>query len=169
MHRIIGVYPGTFDPITCGHLDIISRASQVVDKLIIGVAHNANKSPLFSLEERVLMVKQDMEFLQKKSSMRSEVEVIPFNNLLIDFVIRNHAKVIIRGLRAVSDFEHEFQMASMNLRLNSQIETIFLMATDKYQFISSSMIKEVARFGGDISPFVSSHVMDKIKSIHQST
>ena len=166
MSHYIGLYPGTFDPITRGHLDIIARAAQLMDKLIIGVATNGQKTPLFDLETRVAMVEADVADLRTKLALKTHIEVIPFDILLIKFAALNHVKAIIRGLRAVSDFEYEFQMAAMNLRLNSNIETIFLMATDKYQFISSSMVKEIGRLGGDISQFVSPHVVKKIQAIY---
>jgi pantetheine-phosphate adenylyltransferase len=166
MSQYIGLYPGTFDPITRGHLDIIARAAQLMDKLIIGIATNGHKTPLFDLETRVAMVEEDVAALRAKLALNTKIEVIPFEILLIKFAAQNHVKAIIRGLRAVSDFEYEFQMAAMNLRLNSHIETIFLMATDKYQFISSSMVKEIGRLGGDISQFVSPHVVKKIQKIY---
>lgn len=153
-----GVYPGTFDPITNGHTDIISRATRVVDRLIVGVAVNDGKDTLFSLEERVKMVEAEVAGLGNKN-----IEVRPFDNLLMDFVGDVGAQVIVRGLRAVSDFEYEFQMAGMNTRLNSNIETVFLMASDRHQFISSRFVKEIGRLGGDISHFVSPSVTIKMK------
>ncbi|MBN9565091.1 MAG: pantetheine-phosphate adenylyltransferase [Alphaproteobacteria bacterium] len=169
MSQSIGLYPGTFDPITRGHLDIIARAAQLMDKLIIGVATNGHKIPLFDLETRVAMVQEDITTLKEKLSLSADIVIVPFDMLLIKFAAQNNVRAIIRGLRAVSDFEYEFQMAAMNLRLNSQIETIFLMATDKYQFISSSMVKEIGRLGGDISQFVSPHVVRKIQEIYNIT
>jgi len=148
----IGVYPGTFDPITNGHLDIIGRAIKVVDKLVVGVAVNAGKGPLFSLNERVEMCRREVSHL--KLSQRVPVEIVPFDNLLMHFVTSIDATVIIRGLRAVSDFEYEFQMAGMNARLNPRVETMFLMASERNQFISSRLVKEIAQLGGDISSFV---------------
>ncbi|HYD30878.1 MAG TPA: pantetheine-phosphate adenylyltransferase [Azospirillaceae bacterium] len=153
-HRI-GVYPGTFDPVTNGHLDIIQRATRVVDHLIVGVAANAGKGPLFTLEERVAMVQAD---LAEMPTNGTSIEVRPFNNLLMHFAVDIQAAVIIRGLRAVSDFEYEFQMAGMNTRLNSKVETVFLMASEKQQFISSRFVKEIGRLGGDISTFVTPRV-----------
>jgi pantetheine-phosphate adenylyltransferase len=146
----VGLYPGTFDPITLGHYDIIKRAAKLVDTLVIGVAMNPGKNPLFSVAERVQMVhKMTLEFPD------TNFEVKPFNNLLMHFAEECNASVIVRGLRAVSDFEYEFQMVGMNRRLNPDIETIFLMASDQHQFIASSLVKEIAFLNGDISKFVS--------------
>jgi pantetheine-phosphate adenylyltransferase len=156
----IGVYPGTFDPVTRGHLDIISRATRVVDRLIVGVAVNADKGPLFPIEERVAMLEEDIKEMSNGDGSR--IEVRPFDNLLIHFVTGAGANVIVRGLRAVSDFEFEFQMVGMNSRLAPQVETVFLMATDKYQFISSRLVKEIGRLGGDVSAFVSPGVCAKL-------
>ncbi|AWK85157.1 pantetheine-phosphate adenylyltransferase [Azospirillum thermophilum] len=158
--RRIGVYPGTFDPITNGHLDIIQRASRQVDHLIVGVARNAGKGPLFSTDERVAMVREDVAALTNGTSHSNgaSVEVRAFDTLLMHFAVEMNASVIIRGLRAVSDFEYEFQMAGMNARLNPNIETIFLMASDRHQFISSRFVKEIGRLGGDIRGFVSPRV-----------
>ncbi|MDR3517796.1 MAG: pantetheine-phosphate adenylyltransferase [Azospirillaceae bacterium] len=150
----IGVYPGTFDPITNGHLDIIQRASRLVDHLIVGVARNAGKGPLFTADERVAMVKADLE---GRSANGTNIEVRAFDNLLMHFAVDVGAGVIIRGLRAVSDFEYEFQMAGMNARLDPTVETIFLMASDRNQFISSRFVKEIGRLGGDVTLFVSAH------------
>lgn len=146
----IGLYPGTFDPITLGHYDIIKRASKLVDTLVIGVAMNPGKNPLFSVEERCQMVAKMTEEFPGTNFV-----VKPFNNLLMHFAEECNAKVIIRGLRAVSDFEYEFQMVGMNRRLNAEIETVFLMASDQHQFIASSLVKEIAFLNGDISKFVS--------------
>ncbi len=151
----VGVYPGTFDPVTNGHLDIISRAVKVVDKLIVGVAVNAGKGPLFSLKERVAMCAKEVGALNLNGTI---VDVVPFNNLLMDFVTGQGADLIIRGLRAVSDFEYEFQMAGMNTRLNSKVETMFLMASERNQFIASRFVKEIASLHGDISSFVPASV-----------
>ncbi len=151
-----GVYPGTFDPITNGHADIIRRATKVVDRLVVAVAENAGKAPLFDAAERLDLVKQEVSALGPGYSER--IEIIPFNNLLVSFAQSIGATVIIRGLRAVSDFEYEFQMVGMNARLNPEIETVFLMASDRHQFISSKLVKEIAELGGDISQFVSPRV-----------
>ncbi|MGA0395176.1 MAG: pantetheine-phosphate adenylyltransferase [Rhodospirillales bacterium] len=149
----IGVYPGTFDPVTRGHLDIISRATRVVDRLILGVAINEDKGPLFTLEERVAMLEEELKNLNNHDG--SAIEVKPFDNLLTQFATSVGASVVIRGLRAVSDFEFEFQMVGMNSRLAPEVETVFLMAADKYQFISSRLVKEIGRLGGDVGEFVS--------------
>ena len=156
-----GVYPGTFDPVTNGHTDIINRAAQVVDALIVGVAVNAGKEPMFSPEERFGMVENEIATLDPETSSRISVKL--FDNLLVDFVEQQKAAVIIRGLRAVSDFEYEFQMAAMNSRLNGSVETVFLMASDKYQFISSRFVKEIGRLGGDVGHFVSDAVKQKLE------
>ena len=155
-----GVYPGTFDPVTNGHHDIISRATKVVDRLIVGVAVNAGKEPMFSLDERVAMVEEAAAAIHNESG--AEIEVRPFDNLLTEFVTSVGASVIIRGLRAVSDFEYEFQMAGMNARLNPRIETVFLMASDRHQFISSRFVKEIGRLGGEVSHFVAPHVRERM-------
>jgi len=151
-----GVYPGTFDPITTGHIDIITRALRVVERLVVGVAVNAGKGPMFSLEERVQMVQEEVNGLGP--SHRGRVEVQPFDTLLMHFTRGVGASLIIRGLRAVSDFEYEFQMAGMNARLDPGVETVFLMAAERQQFISSRLVKEIVRLGGDISGFVSPNV-----------
>lgn len=155
-----GVYPGTFDPVTNGHVDIISRAARVVDSLIVGVAVNAGKDPLFTLGERVAMLEGEIAAMDKDVAKR--IEIKPFDNLLVHFVEDVGASVIIRGLRAVSDFEYEFQMAGMNARLNNRVETLFLMASDKHQFISSRFVKEIGRLGGDIGHFVSARVKQRL-------
>ena len=155
-----GVYPGTFDPVTNGHLDIISRATRVVDRLIVGVAVNAGKTPLFSLEERVAMVENEIAVLANGDGSR--IEVRRFANLLMHFVEGAGASLIVRGLRAVSDFEYEFQMTGMNARLNPEVETVFLMASDKHQFISSKLVKEIAGLGGDIAQFVTPAVRERL-------
>jgi pantetheine-phosphate adenylyltransferase len=157
----IGIYPGTFDPITNGHADIILRATKIVDRLVIGVARNIGKGPLFSTKERVEIVEEEVAHLTDAAA-RKRVEVRPYENLLMHFAMEQGASVILRGLRAVSDFEYEFQMAGMNNRLNSNIETVFLMANDKYQFIASRLVKEIAQLGGDITPFVSARVAQRI-------
>jgi pantetheine-phosphate adenylyltransferase len=146
----IGLYPGTFDPVTLGHLDIIKRAVKLVDHLVIGVATNASKHPLFSLKERTAMLKREAEPL---AAGRASIEVRAFDMLLVKFAEKVGASVIIRGLRAVSDFEYEFQMVAMNQRLNTEIETVFLMADPRHQAIASRLVKEIALLGGDVAPF----------------
>ena len=148
----IGLYPGTFDPITNGHVDIISRAARLVDRLVVGVAMNAGKGPIFSIEERADLVRAEIAGIAAKSG--TEIEVRPFETLLIAFAKEVGAKMIVRGLRAVSDFDYEFQMAGMNYRLDPGIETVFLMASEHHQFISSRFVKDIAALGGDISSFV---------------
>jgi pantetheine-phosphate adenylyltransferase len=148
----VGLYPGTFDPVTLGHLDIIRRACTLVDRLVIGVAINRDKGPLFSLEERVAMVEAEAKPLSKASGC--EIVVHPFENLLIDCARDVGAGIIIRGLRAVADFEYEYQMVGMNRVLDNSIETVFLMAEAEHQAIASKLVKEIARLGGDVSSFV---------------
>jgi pantetheine-phosphate adenylyltransferase len=160
-HRRAGIYPGTFDPVTRGHLDIIARATRVVDRLIVAVAVNAGKDTLFSLPERVEMVRHEIADIGNGDGSR--IRVVPFKSLLMNFVEEMGAAVIVRGLRAVSDFEYEFQMAGMNARLNPKIETIFLMAADRYQFISSRFVKEIGRLGGDVGHFVSPYVKARLE------
>ncbi|WP_108814942.1 pantetheine-phosphate adenylyltransferase [Loktanella sp. Alg231-35] len=152
----VGLYPGTFDPVTYGHIDIIRRACSLVDRLVIGVAINRDKGPLFSLEERVAMVEAEAAPLGK--AVGCEIEVHPFENLLIDCARDVEASVIIRGLRAVADFEYEYQMVGMNRALDDSIETVFLMAEAEHQAIASKLVKEIARLGGDVSKFVSPSV-----------
>lgn len=145
--KITAIYPGTFDPITNGHLDLVSRAARFYDRIIVAVALNKGKSPLFSLNERVAMVEAVIAGLDN-------VEAIGFDNLLVEFARQQGVNVILRGLRAVSDFEYEFQLASMNRRLATDIETVFLTPAEQYEFISSSMVREIARLHGDVSSFV---------------
>lgn len=152
----IGLYPGTFDPITLGHFDIIQRAAKVVDHLVIGVAKNAGKGPLFDTKERVAMVEREVDAL-KRTGLKN-ISVKPFDNLLMHFARDIGAVVIIRGLRAASDFEYEIQMAAMNYRMNPKIETIFLTATEGTQFVSSRFVKEIARLQGNVKPFVSPRI-----------
>ncbi|UTW50375.1 pantetheine-phosphate adenylyltransferase [bacterium SCSIO 12827] len=157
-HR--GVYPGTFDPVTKGHMDIITRGGRVVDELVVAVAVNAGKGPLFTLEERVAMLEAEIAALDPGIAAR--VEVKPFDNLLMEFVGQVGASLIVRGLRAVSDFEYEFQMAGMNARLNPKVETVFLMASERHQFISSRFVKEIGSLGGDVGHFVSPTVKEQL-------
>ena len=151
------IYPGSFDPVTYGHIDIIKRSAKMVDKLIIGVLSNSSKTPLFSVEERVKMLKEVTKDIPN-------VEVTSFAGLLIDFADACNAKIIVRGLRAVTDFEYELQMAQTNHKLAEDIETVFLTTSLEYSYLSSTIVKEVAAFGGDISQFVPEHVEEKIKS-----
>ncbi len=159
MTKRIGVYPGTFDPITNGHMDIIERALGIVDHLIVAVARNAGKGPLFTTEERVETVQDEIRHLVQAGNT---VEVRSFDSLLMHFAVSVRASVLIRGLRAVSDFEYEFQMAGMNTRLNPNVETVFLMASEGVQFISSRFVKEIGSLGGDISSFVSPQVATRL-------
>ncbi|MBO6867762.1 Phosphopantetheine adenylyltransferase [Thalassococcus halodurans] len=160
-----GLYPGTFDPITKGHIDIIRRATSLVDRLVIGVAINRDKGPLFTLDERVAMI--EAECVKLSDQTDTEIVVHPFENLLVHCAHDVGASVIVRGLRAVSDFEYEFQMVGMNRALDDSIETVFLMAEARHQAIASKLVKEVARLGGDISNFVSPAVQSAlIKRLH---
>ena len=164
----IGIYPGTFDPITLGHLDVISRsAMHLVDRLIVAVAANIGKNPMFDVDERVQMVRDGIESLDP--AVRGNITVTSFENLLMHFAQDVGAGVIIRGLRAVSDFEYEFQMAAINRRLNDDIETVFLMASDSNHFISSRFVKEVAKLGGDVGEFVPEEVLQTIKAKVEKT
>ncbi|MFN3524583.1 MAG: pantetheine-phosphate adenylyltransferase [Paracoccus sp. (in: a-proteobacteria)] len=156
----IGLYPGTFDPITLGHIDIIERAMALVDRLVIGVAINRDKGPLFSLEERVAMVQAECAEIAAKTG--GEILVHPFENLLINCARDVGAGVIVRGLRAVADFEYEFQMVGMNRALDSGVETVFLMADARRQAIASKLVKEIARLGGDVSKFVTPPVCEAL-------
>ena len=151
-----GVYPGTFDPITLGHMDIISRAAKLVDRLVIGVTTNPSKNPMFSVEERLAMVRREL------AGIDGEIEVVTFDSLLMDFAERQGASMIVRGLRAVADFEYEYQMAGMNQQLNDRIETVFLMADVSLQPIASRLVKEIALFGGDIHKFVTPAVKEDV-------
>ncbi len=155
----VGVYPGTFDPITKGHMDIVTRAAALVDKLVVAVADNADKGPLFDAAERVAMVEAELQAeFEVRRAQGCQVEVRAFDNLLTHFARQVEATVIIRGLRAVSDFEYEFQMATMNARLDPDIETVFLSASERQQFVASRLVKEIARLGGDVAEFVSPRV-----------
>ena len=155
----IGIYPGTFDPVTNGHMDIILRAARLVDRLIVAVARNIGKGPLFSADERVELVRGEVAMLTKA---QATIEVRAFDTLLMHFAQDCGAQTIIRGLRAVSDFEYEFQMAAMNAKIDPEVETVFLMASDRNQFISSRFVKEIGQLGGDISHFVSPRVHERI-------
>ena len=156
-----GVYPGTFDPITRGHLDIIKRSTRMMDRLVVGVAVNAGKGPLFTVEERVAMVRREVD--AHLNAVADVIEVRPFANLLMDFVRGQGATLIVRGWRAVSDFEYEFQMAGMNAYLDGDVETVFLMASDRYQLIASRLVKEIAKHGGDVGHFVPPGVEDLLR------
>ncbi|MFK5949476.1 MAG: pantetheine-phosphate adenylyltransferase [Methylococcales bacterium] len=154
--NIKAIYPGTFDPITDGHLDLILRASKLFSEVVVAIAKNQGKAPLFSLEERVEMTEQATAHL-------ANVKIIGFSNLLVDCAKENNAGVILRGLRAVSDFEYEFQLAGMNRRLSPELETMFLTPAEQYEFISSSMIREIAKLKGDISSFVPKFVEERLR------
>ena len=153
-----GVYPGTFDPITLGHMDIIRRGAKLVDRLVIGVTTNPSKSPMFTIEERMETVRREVALVE------GEISVVSFDSLLMDFAEREGASMIIRGLRAVADFEYEYQMAGMNQQLNDRIETVFLMADVSLQPIASRLVKEIALYGGDIGKFVTPAVAEDVRS-----
>ncbi|HWE44610.1 MAG TPA: pantetheine-phosphate adenylyltransferase [Caulobacteraceae bacterium] len=155
----VGLYPGTFDPVTNGHIDIIGRAVKLVDRLVIGVAVNADKGPLFDLDERVAMVREELGDVYD-----GRIEVRPFDSLLMAFAEEIGAGIIVRGLRAVADFEYEFQMTAMNQQLNREIETVFLMADPRHQAIASRLVKEIARLGGNIDPFLPPRVAKKVRA-----
>src|SRR4028119_212660 len=152
----IGVYSGTFDPITLGHLDIVRRTAHLVDRLVIGVTTNPAKEPMFSIPERLAMVKREV------ADLRGDIAVVEFDSLLMDFALREGASLILRGLRAVADFEYEYQMAGMNQQLNDRIETVFLMADVSLQPIASRLVKEIALYGGDVSKFVTPAVAAEV-------
>ncbi len=159
----IAIYPGTFDPITNGHMDIITRAARhMCDRLIVSVAVNAGKGPLFSLAERTEMVEAEIAAINGDGDVAARIEVRPFDSLLIQYAEEVGAGMIVRGLRAVSDFEYEFQMVGMNARLNREIETVFLMSSEKNQFISSRLVKEIAALKGDVGEFVSPRVVQRL-------
>jgi len=159
----IAIYPGTFDPVTNGHIDIIVRAAHMTDRLIVSVAKDGGKTALFSLDERVEMVKEQIDVIRSKHhGITAVIEVIPFSGLLMHFAEDQKAKMIFRGLRAVTDFDYEFQMTGMNRRLNPNIETVFLMASETNQFISSRMVKEIVQLSGNISSFVPPQVKDAL-------
>ena len=152
----IGVYPGTFDPVTLGHMDIIRRGAKLVDRLVIGVTTNPSKSPMFTLDERMEMVRREV------AGVAGEIHVVAFDSLLMDFAEREGAKVIVRGLRAVADFEYEYQMAGMNQQINPRVETVFLMADVALQPIASRLVKEIALYGGNIAKFVTPAVREDV-------
>ncbi|WP_428354820.1 pantetheine-phosphate adenylyltransferase [Methyloprofundus sp.] len=154
--KITAIYPGTFDPVTNGHLDIIARAAKLYHKVIVAVAVNSNKAPLFDIKQRV-------ELLEQVTTEFTNVDIIGFDNLLVDCAKQQGANVVLRGLRAISDFEYEFQLAGMNRRLSPELETMFLTPAEQYEFISSSMIKEIARLGGDVAEFVPENVLQHLK------
>ncbi|MBE2991320.1 pantetheine-phosphate adenylyltransferase [Sphingomonas sp. CFBP 13603] len=152
----IGVYPGTFDPVTLGHMDIIRRGAKLVDRLVIGVTTNPSKSPMFTIEERMATVRREV------AGIGGDIEVVAFDSLLMDFAERQGAKVIVRGLRAVADFEYEYQMAGMNQQINPRVETVFLMADVALQPIASRLVKEIALYGGNIAKFVPESVREEV-------
>lgn len=154
----IGVYPGTFDPVTLGHMDIIRRGAKLVDRLVIGVTTNASKSPMFGVEERMATVRREV------ADVDGDITVVSFDSLLMDFAEAQGARVIVRGLRAVADFEYEYQMAGMNQQINPRVETVFLMADVALQPIASKLVKEIAMFGGEIRAFVSPTVRDEVNA-----
>jgi pantetheine-phosphate adenylyltransferase len=155
MHRV-GVYPGTFDPVTFGHMDIIRRGATLVDRLVIGVTTNPSKSPMFTVDERMAMVRREV------AEIAGDISVVAFDSLLMDFAQREGASIIVRGLRAVADFEYEYQMAGMNQQLNDAIETVFLMADVALQPIASRLVKEIAIYGGDICKFVPPRIAEEV-------
>lgn len=161
MYLKIAIYPGSFDPVTLGHLDIIERAAKIVDELIVAVLMNGSKSPLFSVDERVDMLKEVTKHIKN-------VKIMSFSGLLVDFARESNASIIIRGLRAITDFEYELQMAQTNHILNDKIDTVFLTSNLEYSYLSSSTVKEVASFGGDISKFVPEYVIDRIYKKYNS-
>jgi pantetheine-phosphate adenylyltransferase len=163
MSRRVGIYPGTFDPITNGHTDIIRRAARIVDRLVIGVARNDGKGPLFSTDERVEIVRDEIAHLGEPDAAE-RIEVRPFASLLMSFAEESGASVIVRGLRAVSDFEYEFQMAGMNRQLMPDVETVFMTPSDQYQFVSGTFVREIANLAGDVSKFVSPLVLDRLQA-----
>ena len=160
----ISIYPGTFDPLTFGHIDIIERAARLGNQLIVAVAENSGKQPLFSVEERTQIVADEVQRINNTNNLPYPVLVKNFSGLLTDFADSQGAHVVIRGLRAVADFEYEFQMASINKRLHGELETVFLMAAEQQHFVASRFVKELARFGGDVSSFVPENVSRKLAS-----
>ena len=151
LKREIAIYPGTFDPLTCGHEDLVRRAAGMFDEVVLAIAESRSKNPVFSLQERIDMA-------QAVLAPMDNVRVVGFDGLLMDFVLEQRAKILIRGLRAVSDFEYEFQMAGMNRRLYPEVETVFLTPGERHMFVSATMVREIARLGGDVSSFVSPHI-----------
>ena len=168
MSKRIVIYPGTFDPLTYGHIDIIQRAARLGDELIVAVATNAGKGPLLSVEDRTELVRTEAQRLTEDGAITTPIRVLNFSTLLTDFAREQNATVIVRGLRAVSDFEIEFQMASINKRLHGDLETVFLMAAEHQHFVASRFVKEVNKLGGDISSFVPASVVRKMKQISGS-
>ena len=160
----ISIYPGTFDPLTFGHIDIIERAARLGCQLIVAVAENSGKQPLFSVEERTKIVADEVQRINASNNARYPVLVKNFSGLLTDFAESQGARIVIRGLRAVADFEYEFQMASINKRLHGQLETVFLMAAEQQHFVASRFVKEVARYGGDVSSFVPAEVVTLLEA-----
>ena len=163
--KYTALYPGTFDPLTFGHLDMMIRASTLCNKLIVGVAENPGKNPLFSLDQRKLFVEFEINKMKAEGSIVETVEVQAFKGLLTDFAKQVNASMLIRGLRAVSDFEYEFQMASANKRLNQNLETVFLTASEQQHFVASRLVKEIARYGGDVTSFVPKPISNKLISV----
>ena len=160
----ISIYPGTFDPLTFGHIDIIERAARLGCQLIVAIAENSGKQPLFSVEERTKIVSDEVQRINASNNARYPVLVKNFSGLLTDFAESQGARIVIRGLRAVADFEYEFQMASINKRLHGQLETVFLMAAEQQHFVASRFVKEVARYGGDVSSFVPAEVVTLLEA-----
>ena len=160
MAQRIGVYPGTFDPVTLGHMDIIRRGAKLVDRLVIGVTTNPSKSPMFTLSERIAAVEREVAGIAEE--IGGEIAVVSFDSLLMDFAEREGARVIVRGLRAVADFEYEYQMAGMNQQINPRVETVFLMADVALQPIASRLVKEIALFGGNVAKFVPPRVCEEV-------
>jgi pantetheine-phosphate adenylyltransferase len=159
----IGLYPGTFDPVTNGHMDIIERAAKLFDRLLVGVAVNAGKGPLFSVEQRIEMLAEEVRAIADRV-LAARIAAVPIDGLLVDCAREHRATVIVRGLRGVADFEYEYQMASINSRLNGVVETVFLMSSDRHQSISSRFVKEIGALGGDVSHFVSPRVTARIQA-----
>ena len=159
-NKIIGMYPGSFDPITNGHIDIIIRSLKIVNKLIVAIVNNNSKKPLFTSNQRKLMIQKEITKINK--NLIKKIKILEFNGLLTNFAMKNNVTCIFRGLRAVSDFEYEFQMTGMNKNLFPELETIFLMSSEKYSFISSKLVKEVHKLGGNVDKFVSKDIVKKL-------